>query len=83
MEKRPQQRTLFLLAAVFGVFRSLLAIKPSYREDWLLENVLVFISVATLTATYPKFQLSMRSYLLLFIFLCLHASGTHYTYAEV
>jgi putative membrane protein len=60
-----------------------LAIAPIDRSDWLLENALLFIAVAGLAATYRRFPLSRASYLLIFIFLCLHSLGAHYTYAQV
>jgi putative membrane protein len=60
-----------------------LAIEPFDRKDWLLENVLLVIAIALLAATYRKFPLSRISYTLIFLFLCLHALGAHYTYAEV
>ena len=36
-----------------------------------------------LAFTYRRFPLSRISYTLIFIFLCLHTLGAHYTYAEV
>jgi putative membrane protein len=60
-----------------------LAIAPLDRSDWLLENALLFIAIAGLAATYRRFPLSRASYLLIFIFLCLHSLGAHYTYAQV
>ena len=61
----------------------LTAITPLDRHDWLLENMLVFATAATLTLTYPKFRFSNRSYLLLTLFLTLHLTGAHYTYSNV
>ena len=60
-----------------------LAIAPYDRHDWLLENVLVFVFVAAFALTYRTFPLSRISLTLIFIFLCLHEVGAHYTYAEV
>ena len=60
-----------------------LAIAPLDRHDWLLENVLLLGAVVFLAATYRSFPLSRVSYTLIFIFLCLHTVGAHYTYAEV
>ena len=62
---------------------SALAISPLDRSDWLLENLLVFILIGALVATYRLFPLSNASYLLLTVFLTLHAVGAHYTYAKV
>jgi putative membrane protein len=49
----------------------------------LLENVLVILGIALLAGTYHRFALSRTSYVLIFVFLCLHALGAHYTYAQV
>ena len=58
------------------------AINPLYPEDWLLENLLVFIWSAILIATYRLFPFSNLSYALFAVFLSLHMAGAHYTYAE-
>jgi len=60
-----------------------LAIAPFDRKDWILENVLLVAALAFLVATFRAFALSRVSYALIFIFLCLHTVGAHYTYAEV
>ena len=57
-----------------------LAISPRDRSDWLLENLLVFVAVGFLVATYRILPLSNLSYLLIAVFLALHAVGAHYTY---
>jgi putative membrane protein len=51
-------------------------------KNWILENALVFICLFTLAFTYKRHQFSDLSYLLLFIYLCLHVYGAMYTYAE-
>lgn len=74
------------LAALTGVFVLLAlwaAINPHDRKDWLLENVLALVAVATLAGTYRVLPLSRISYLFIFLFLCLHEVGSHYTYSEV
>ncbi len=58
------------------------AINPLYPRDWLLENLLVFIFSGLLIFTYRHFQFSNMSYFLFSLFLSLHLSGAHYTYAE-
>jgi len=73
-------------AGVLGIFVVVflaLAWAPSYREDWLLENVLVFVLVPFFIATYRRLPLSRISYTSLLLFLILHEIGSHYTYAEV
>lgn len=71
------------LAAVLAVFWLALAIDPWHRADWVIENVLFVLTVLALGLTYRAFPLSRISYTLIFIFLCLHTVGAHYTYAEV
>jgi putative membrane protein len=75
-----------VVAVLFGLLVLLwlgLAIEPLDRSDWLLENTLLLIAVALLAMTYRRFPLSRASYALIFVFLCLHSLGAHYTYAEV
>jgi len=71
-----------LLTAFIVVFVAL-GIAPSYRQDWLLENLLVVAALACLTATYRRLRFSNLSYTLLFVFLVLHEIGAHYTYSLV
>lgn len=60
-----------------------LAIAPFDRHDWLLENLLAVTFVGLLVATHRRFRFSNFSYVLLALFMGLHAIGAHYTYAEV
>lgn len=76
-------RYLAILAALFAAVWIALAIDPRYRQDWALENVLVVVFAIVLWATHRRFVLSRLSYTLIFLFLCLHVVGAHYTYAEV
>ncbi len=74
---------LLTLVAAFAALWVALAIAPLYRSDWLLENVLLLLGAAGILATSRVFPLSSVSYTALFVFLCLHTIGAHYTYAEV
>jgi putative membrane protein len=76
-------RYLLVLGVLFAVVFAALAIAPSHRADWALENALVAAFVALVAATYRRFTLSRISYTLIFVFLCLHEVGAHYTYSEV
>lgn len=76
------RRFLGHLALVYGLFWLALAISPNNRVDWLVENLLVFAGVALLAGTYRRLPLSRASYLLIAVFLALHAVGAHYTYSE-
>jgi len=73
-------RVLFALLALISI---LLGIAPHDRADWLLENALLFVGVGVLVATRNALPLSRLSYTLIFLFLCLHAVGAHYTYSLV
>lgn len=71
------------LLAVYSAWWLLLAIHPVNRQDWLLENLLVFLALPPLLFTRRWFTFSNVSYSLLTVFLTLHAVGAHYTYSEV
>ncbi len=58
------------------------AINPLYPNDWLLENILVFVYAILLVFTYRRFKFSNFSYALFALFLSLHLIGAHYTYSE-
>jgi putative membrane protein len=77
------RRYLGVLAVLFVLLWIALAIKPHYRQDWLLENTLVVVFVALIAVFHRRMLFSRLSYTLIFIFLCLHEVGAHYTYAEV
>ena len=74
------QQTLLVVYAVIWIY---LAIDPLYRPEWLLENLLVFALLPLLFFTYKEKSLSDLSYLLLTIFMILHAVGSHYGYSDV
>lgn len=61
----------------------IMAINPKYRDDWLLENVLVFIFFPFITWMDYKHNYSLTSIILLLFFASLHSLGSHYTYAEM
>ena len=77
------QRYVLILGGLFALFWVALAIKPLYRSDWMLENGLVAFFVPLMILTYRRFPFSRVSYTLIFVFLCLHEVGAHYTYAKV
>ena len=51
-------------------------------HNWLLENTLVFIFLAVLILCGRKYVFSDLSYVLIFLFFCVHVYGSKYTYAE-
>jgi putative membrane protein len=77
------RRFAILLGGLFAIEWIALSIRPLYRADWLLENYLVLAFVPLLVATNRRFPFSRASYTLIFLFLCLHEIGAHYTYAQV
>ena len=77
------RRYVLVLAVLFAVEWGFLAITPLDRHDWALENALVAVFAVTLLASYRYLPLSRVSYTLIFLFLCLHEVGAHYTYSEV
>jgi putative membrane protein len=81
--RMPHRRFLTILAVLLVIVFVVCAISPHDRKDWMLENALVVIFVGVLAATYRKLTLSRISYFLIFLFLCLHLLGAHYTYSEV
>ncbi len=71
------------LLVIFIVYAALWAIRPHSYSNWLLENALTFVAVAFLVWSYRRLPLSNVSYTLIFLFLCLHTVGAHYTYSRV
>ncbi|NIV19025.1 MAG: DUF2238 domain-containing protein [Woeseiaceae bacterium] len=76
-------RFALVLLGLLAIVWVIAAIDPWYPDDWLLENILVFIAVPVLVLIHRKEPLSRTSYALVFAFLCLHEVGAHHTYAEV
>ncbi|HEX5307412.1 MAG TPA: DUF2238 domain-containing protein [Dyella sp.] len=71
------------LLALFALVTAALGIAPRYRQDWLLENVVVLIAVPLLVLGWRHLRFSRGAYLALCAFLLLHETGAHYTYSEV
>lgn len=79
----PHIRYMLVLGILFAILWVALAISPVDRKDWALENLLAVILVVLLALTAKRFPFSRISYTLIFLFLCLHEVGAHYTYALV
>ena len=71
------------VSAFFLIAWVLLAFNVYSRQDWLLENVLVFLFIWPAVIWYLKGHISSFSYICIMIFLSLHAVGAHYTYSLV
>ncbi len=83
MNRARQKSIAPVLLAIYAALWFALAIAPKYREDWLLENLLVAIALPWLVHAYRRQPFSDLAYACLFVFLVLHAIGAHYTYSEV
>lgn len=71
------------LLAVFAFAAIALGVAPRYRQDWLLENVIVLVAVPLLVLGWRRLRFSRGAYVALLVFLLLHEVGAHYTYSEV
>lgn len=71
------------LTILFLLLWTALAIAPLNRHDWMLESVLVVVFGLALWFSRRAFVFSRVSYTLIFVYLCLHSVGSHYTYALV
>lgn len=76
-------RLPLVLLGIYAVVWILCAINPLYPADWMLENVLVALFVPVIIWHYRKSRASDFAYVALFLFMCMHTLGSHYTYAEV
>ena len=72
-----------IIYALYIVVWTIMAIDPKYPQDWLLENVLVFIFLPFIIWMDRKHQFTLLSMIFLLIFASLHSLGSHYTYAEM
>ena len=80
---RTDRRYALTLLALFWLCWVPLAIAPWYRQDWLLENALVFIGLPLVMVGWRRYHFSRGATTALFLFALLHIIGAHYTYAEV
>ncbi len=72
-----------VLLGIYALWWTGLAVAPSFRQDWLLENLLVVIAVPLLVLMHRRVHLTNTACYALFTFFCMHALGAHYTYSEV
>ncbi len=73
---------LIILTILFFALWTSTLVGTTDLSNWLLENALVFIALVALSLTYRRTKFSDLSYLLFFVYLCLHVYGAMYTYAE-
>lgn len=74
---------LIIYLLVFTFQFIILAIHPYDRQDWLMENLLVFIFIILVIRYQKEYSLSNRSWTLIFIFMVLHETGAHFNYSNV
>ena len=79
----PHKKYFLILSLLFFIEFLLLAISPYDRSGWALENALVLVFIVLMALSYRYFLLSRVSYSLIFLFICLHEVGSHFTYARV
>lgn len=77
-----QNLPLLTMAGLFMVGWAFTLFTTTDINNWLLENTLVFVFLGVLGFTYKKYAFSDFSYLLIFVYLCLHIHGATQTYAE-
>lgn len=77
------KRYLLILSLLYFVLWIALAINPVDRTTWLLENAIPALFFVLMFSTYRRLLFSRLSYTLIFLFLCLHTIGSHYTYSAV
>lgn len=80
---RADRPFLWVYPVVFLAVWAWAAWNPLHPSDWLLENLLVFVSLPVLAWADRRHPFSTWSLALLTLFLSLHVIGSHWTYSEV
>lgn len=81
--KLTYERLAGVLLITFLLYWAALGLKPVDRHDWMLENVMLIPVFALLLWGWRRRLFSRTSHVLIFVFLCLHEVGAHYTYSKV
>ena len=71
------------MLVLYAALWAWLAIDPLDRQAWMLENALVVMATLILITTRKILPLSTASYTMIFVFMCMHAIGAHFTYSLV
>lgn len=79
----PGDRYAAALAVLLGFVLLASVIGAREPATWWLENTPVALGLVFLWTTYRVMPLSRVSYTLIFLFLCLHETGAHWTYSQV
>ncbi|MCT4592592.1 MAG: DUF2238 domain-containing protein [Candidatus Gracilibacteria bacterium] len=72
-----------ILAIIYLIFWTILAINPVNRDVWWAENLPLVGVFLLLIFTYKKFRFSNLSYIFMAFWLFWHTIGGHYTFANV
>lgn len=59
------------------------AYHPDKVFDWFLENAAVTVTLIGIFLSYRRMPFSDLSFLLMFVYLCIHEYGAHYKYSDV
>lgn len=81
--KTASSRYALTLFGLFWIYWLALAIAPLYRDDWMLENVLVILAIPLTLLGWRRYHFSTLAITAFWLFMLLHVLGSHYTYAEV
>jgi putative membrane protein len=80
----PFKHNWLLQATLYGfiVFWIRMAIHPKDWKIWAVENTLLVLFSIVLVIMYPIFPHSNLSYILIAVFLAMHAFASHFTYQQ-
>lgn len=81
-DKKSNISWLILFVFLFSVVWLNSMLGTTNIVNWFIENTLTVISLLFLISTFRRYRFQTFSYLLIFIFLCLHVYGSKYTYSE-
>ena len=73
----------YWLLGLFALWFGAWAIRPPHPGDFFLEHVFTVAFIIFICWNHFHFRLSNLSYTMIFVFMCLHVVGAHYTYSEV
>ncbi len=81
---QPRSRVPLALFLIYLVECVVLALNPTDRATWFVENVTVWIIVGVIIALYARgVRFSNAGYVLMSVLIFLHTIGGHYTFALV
>jgi len=78
-----ENRLLQVLCAAMAVVIVVTGYQPEKVFDWWLENIAALTFLGVLAVTWRRLPLSNLSYVLIFVYLCMHEWGAEYKYSDV